>query len=122
MDIIKRQVRVAEIGAAAMSAGFTELGSQGGLGTATGLINAVGSSDLATLKREFDTARTLATQQERLSRLEGQQYSQIEAVNAAIARNQGAILQSQQRAARETARFGGASGLTSASLRGSTEI
>jgi hypothetical protein len=122
MDIIKRQVRVAEIGAAAVNAGFTELGSQVGLGAATGLINAVGTSDLGTLKKEFDAARTLATQQERLSRLEGQQYSQIEAVNAAIARNQGAILQSQQRAARETARFGGASGLTSASLRGDTEI
>jgi hypothetical protein len=122
MDIIKRQVRVAEIGAAAVNAGFTELGSQVGLGAATGLINAVGTSDLGTLKKEFDAARTLATQQERLSRLEGQQYSQIEAVNAAIARNQGAILQSQQRAARETARFGGTSGLTSASLRGDTEI
>jgi hypothetical protein len=122
MDIIKKQVRTAEIGAAAMSAGFTELGSQVGLGTATGLIDAVGTSDYGTLKKEFGAAKTLATQQERLSRLEGQQYSQIEAVNAAIAQNQGAILQSQQRAARETSRFGGRSGVTSTSLRGDTEI
>jgi hypothetical protein len=122
MDIIKKQVRVAEIGAAATRAGFTELGSQVGLGTAAGLIDAVGTSDYGTLKKEFGAAKTLATQQERLSRLEGQQYSQIEAVNAAIAQNQGAILQSQQRAARETSRFGGRSGVTSTSLKGTEGI
>jgi hypothetical protein len=122
MDIIKKQVRTAEIGAAAMSAGFTELGSQVGLGTTTGLIDAVGTSDYGTLKKEFGAAKTLATQQERLSRLEGQQYSQIEAVNAAIAQNQGAILQSQRRASREAARFGGRSGVTSTSLKGTEGI
>lgn len=122
MDIIKKQVRTAEIGAAAMSAGFTELGSQVGLGTATGLIDAVGTSDYGTLKKEFGAAKTLATQQERLSRIEGQQYSQIEAVNAAIAQNQGAILQSQRRASREAARFGGTSGVTSTSLKGTEAI
>jgi hypothetical protein len=122
MDIIKKQVRLAEIGAAAQSAGFTELASQAGLGAATNLIGAVGTTDLGGLKKEFGAARTLATQQERLARLEGQQYSQIEAVNAAIAQNQGAILASQRRASRETARFGGGSGLTSSSLRSDTGI
>jgi hypothetical protein len=122
MDIIKKQVRLAEIGAAAKVAGFTELASQAGLGAATNLIDAVGTTEYGALKKEFGAAKTLATQQERLSRLEGQQYSQIEAVNAAIAQNQGAILQSQQRAARETSRFGGRSGVTSTSLKGTEGI
>ena len=123
MDIIKKQVRTAEIGAAAKSAGFTELASQAGIGTAGNLIDAVGTSDYGTLKKEFGAAKTLATQQERLSRIEGQQYSEIEAVNAAVAQNQGAILASRRRAERETmTRFGGASGVTSTSLKGTQNI
>ena len=123
MDIIKKQVRTAEIGAAAKSAGFAELASQTGIGTAGNLIDAVGTSDYGTLKKQFGEAKTLATQQERLSRIEGQQYSEIEAVNAAVAQNQGAILASRRRAERETmTRFGGASGVTSTSLKGTQNI
>ena len=120
MDIIKKQVRAAEIGAAATYAGFTELGGKGavGMGYAESLIGATGTADLAALKKDFGQAKTLARTQSRLAGLEGQAYNDTEAVNAAIAQEQSSILASQRRAERETKfRFGGSSGVGSTSLK-----
>lgn len=123
MDIIKKQVRAAEIGAAATYAGFTELGGKGAVGTgyAESLIGATGTADLAALKKDFGQAKTLARTQSRLAGLEGQAYNDTEAVNAAIAQEQTSILASQRRAERETKfRFGGSSGVGSTSLKSTT--
>jgi hypothetical protein len=120
MDIIKKQVRAAEIGAAATYAGFNELGGKGsvGMGYAESLIGATGTADLAALKKDFGQAKTLARTQSRLAGLEGQAYNDTEAVNAAIAQEQSSILASQRRAERETKfRFGGSSGVGSTSLK-----
>jgi len=123
MDIIKKQVRAAEIGAAATYAGFTDLGGKASLGTgyAESLIGATGTADLAALKKDFGQAKTLARTQSRLAGIEGQTYNDTEAVNAAIAQEQASILSSQRRAERETKyRFGGSSGVGSTSLKSTT--
>lgn len=123
MDIIKKQVRAAEIGAAATFAGFSDLGGKGTMGTgyAESLIGATGTADLAALKKDFGQAKTLARTQSRLAGLEGQAYNDTEAVNAAIAQEQASILASQRRAERETKfRFGGTSGVGATSLRSTT--
>jgi hypothetical protein len=123
MDIIKKQVRAAEIGAAATYAGFSDLGGKGamGMGYAESLIAATGTADLAALKKDFGQAKTLSRTQSRLAGIEGQTYNDTEAVNAAIAQEQSSILASQRRAERETKfRFGGTSGVGSTSLRSTT--
>ena len=123
MDIIKKQVRAAEIGVAATFAGFTDLGGVGqvGMGYAESLIGATGTADLAALKKDFGQAKTLARTQSRLAGLEGQTYNDTEAVNAAIAQEQSSMLASQRRAERETKfRFGGTSGVNSIPLRSTT--
>jgi hypothetical protein len=123
MDIIKKQVRAAEIGAAATFAGFSDLGGKGamGMGYAESLIGATGTADLAALKKDFGQAKTLARTQSRLAGIEGQAYNDTEAVNAAIAQEQSSILASQRRAERETKfRFGGTSGVGSTSLKSTT--
>jgi hypothetical protein len=123
MDIIKKQVRAAEIGAAATYAGFSDLGGKGTIGTgyAESLIGATGTADLAALKKDFGQAKTLARTQSRLAGIEGQAYTDTEAVNAAIAQEQSSILASQRRAERETKfRFGGTSGVGATSLRSTT--
>ena len=123
MDIIKKQVRAAEIGAAATFAGFTDLGGKAslGMGYAESLIGATGTADLAALKKDFGQAKTLARTQSRLAGIEGQTYNDTEAVNAAIAQEQASILASQRRAERETKfRFGGSSGVGSTSLKSTT--
>jgi hypothetical protein len=123
MDIIKKQVRAAEIGAAATFAGFTDLGGKGAIGTgyAESLIGATGTADLAALKKDFGQAKTLSRTQSRLAGIEGQAYTDTEAVNAAIAQEQSSILASQRRAERETKfRFGGTSGVGATSLRSTT--
>jgi hypothetical protein len=123
MDIIKKQVRAAEIGAAATFAGFSDLGGKGAMGTgyAESLIGATGTADLAALKKDFGQAKTLSRTQSRLAGIEGQAYTDTEAVNAAIAQEQSSILASQRRAERETKfRFGGTSGVGATSLRSTT--
>jgi hypothetical protein len=123
MDIIKKQVRAAEIGAAATFAGFSDLGGKGAMGTgyAESLIGATGTADLAALKKDFGQAKTLSRTQSRLAGIEGQAYNDTEAVNAAIAQEQASIMASQRRAERETKfRFGGTSGVGSSSLRSTT--
>jgi hypothetical protein len=123
IDIIKKQVRAAEIGAAATFAGFTDLGGKGevGMGYAESLIGATGTADLAALKKDFGQAKTLSRTQSRLAGLEGQAYDDTEAVSAVIAQEQSSMLASQRRAERETKfRFGGSSGVGATSLRSTT--
>jgi hypothetical protein len=123
MDVIKKQVRSAEIGAAAKAGGFTI----GAAGTVTGaraesLIDATGTKDLATLKAEFGQAGILGRTQERLAGIEGQQYDTFEAAQAVVGSDTASILASKKRAERETMfRYGGGTGISSTSLR-STEV
>jgi hypothetical protein len=120
MDIIKKQVRLAEIGAAAMDVGFATGVS---LSTAEELRGAVGEQDYQTVRSAFAQAKVLSDQQSRLARIEGTNYSQNEAIQGIVGRDIQSQMASQKRAERETmTRFGGRSGVTSTSLRGDTEI
>ena len=115
MDIIKKQVRLAEIGAAAMDVGFATGVS---LSTAEELRGAVGEQDYQTIRSAFGQAKVLSDQQSRLARIEGTNYSQNEAIQGIVGRDIQSQMASQKRAERETmTRFGGRSGVTSTSLR-----
>lgn len=108
MDVIRKQVRASEIGAAATAAKLS-LGSTGieQAAKAEGLTTQIGGEDLNTLKKEFGQAAILAQTQGRLASIEGQAYTSDTAIQAAVVGDQSALLESQKRAQREAARFGG---------------
>jgi hypothetical protein len=123
MDVIKKQVRTAEIGAAASAGGFT-IGAKGAItgARAESLIDATGTKDLAQLKAEFGQAGILGRTQARLAGIEGQGYDTFEAAQAVVASDAASIMASKKRAEREAIfRFSGGSGVSATSLR-STEV
>lgn len=115
MDVINKQVRAAEIGAAGDLYNFNL-----NQGEAESFINAAGTADLNALKQEFGKARLLSTTQSRLSQIEGFDYKDTEAVATVLGNDQLKMLESQKRAAREVARFSGTSGVGVQSLRNNT--
>jgi hypothetical protein len=117
MDVINKQVRASEIGAAAETYKFDI-----DKAAAESFIAATGSTDLNTLKQEFGKARLLATTQSRLSQIEDGKYSDTEAVSTILNNDQQKLLESQQRAMREQARFAGSGGVGNYSLRESSGI
>lgn len=117
MDVVKKQIRASELGAAAQMYQF-DLSKA----VAESYINVSGTSDLNTLKESFGKARLLADTQTRLSQIEGTQYNELEAVAAQLGQDQLRQLESQRRALREQARFAGQSGVTTASLRKESTI
>lgn len=122
MDLVQKQARAAEIGAAAAASGFSFGEGQVGAGVAESFVNAAGTEDLQTLKVDFGKARQMATTQGRLAQIEGENYRDLDAITAVLAQDQAQIMQSQRRAAREVARFSGSGGTTGASLRRETSI
>jgi len=120
MDVIKKQVRLAEIGAAGLSAGFKTAVS---MPVAEELRGAVGEQDYQTIQQSFEQAKYLADQQSRLARIEGTAYSELEAIRGTVGKDIQSQLASQKRAEREViTRFGGRSGVTSTSLKSSDLI
>lgn len=119
MDIIKKQIRTTEIGAAATKAGFANQVNAAYAGT---LIGAVGESTYAQISNEFQRARQLANSQRRLAQIENQAYSDLEAVSAVVGDEVNAALASERRAAREVARFGTRGGITGTSLGTTAQI
>jgi hypothetical protein len=115
MDVIRKQVRVSEIGAAAATAGFNR--DLIGTTQAEALISPTGDTSYNQLRASFFRARQLANTQRRLSQIEGQQYSDLEAVGAVVGGQGQLLLESEKRAQREAARFGQRGGLTAGSLR-----
>jgi hypothetical protein len=122
IDIIKRQARAAEIGAKAAKSQFDFGQTKEGAGVAESFINAAGTMDLQSLDVAFQQSRQLAANQGKLAQIEGADYNDLQAVSAILGKDQAAILDSQRRAAREAARFGGGSGLGSGSLKRETAI
>ena len=120
MAIIKKQVRTSEIGAAAASAGFAR--DLMGISNIETLLPAVGETAYAGLRTEFQRARQLAQSQRRLAQIEGQQYSDLEAIGAVVGDDATKMLASERRAQREAARFSTRGGVTGASLAGPTAI
>lgn len=124
LDIIQRQARAAEIGAKAAKSKFDFGTTEGtaGSGVAESFINAAGTMDLQSLDVTFQQARGLADTQASIAATEGAAYNDLSAVSAILGKDQAAILDSQRRAARATAKFSGSSGLGSGSLATATSI
>jgi LysM repeat protein len=117
MDVVKKQIRASEIGAAAQMYQFDL--SQA---NAESYINVSGTSDLNALKESFGKARVLANTQSRLASIEGTNYSELEAVASTLGQDQIRQLESQRRALREQARFAGQSGISASSLKTESTI
>jgi murein DD-endopeptidase MepM/ murein hydrolase activator NlpD len=118
MDIVKKQIRASEIGAAAEMYKF-DLDKA----AAESYINVSGTVDLNSLKESFGRARILAETQTRLASIEGDKnYSELQAVATTLGNDQQRMLESQRRALREQARFAGQSGVSSSSLRTESSI
>jgi hypothetical protein len=117
MDIINKQVRASEIGAAAEMYQFNV-----DKAAAESYVNVAGSADLNSLKQSFGKARLLADTQSRLSSIEGGKYNELESVATILGQDSVRMLESQRRALREQARFAGQSGITSSSLKTESSI
>lgn len=122
LDIIQRQARAAEIGAKAAKSKFDFGTTKEGYGVAESFINAAGTMDLQSLDVAFQQARGLANTQASIAATEGAAYNDLSAVSAILGKDQAAILDSQRRAARATAKFSGSSGLGSGSLASPSSI
>jgi hypothetical protein len=122
LDIIQRQARAAEIGAKAGKSKFEFGMTKEGAGVAESFINAAGTMDLQALDISFQQARQLANTQTSIAATEGASYNDLSAVSAILGKDQAALLDSQRRAARATARFTGSSGLGSGSLKRESAI
>lgn len=117
MDIINKQVRASEIGAAAEMYQFNV-----DKAAAESYVNVAGSADLNSLKQSFGKARLLADTQSRLSSIEGGKYNELESVATILGQDSVRMLESQRRALREQARFAGQSGITGSSLKTESNI
>jgi len=120
MAIIKKQVRTAEIGAAAAAAGFAK--DLMNIDYSQTLVPITGEKNYLTLRNEFQRAQQLSKAQRRLAQIEGQQYSDLEAIGGIVGADTEQLLQSQRRAARETARFAQKGGISGTSLKETTTI
>jgi len=117
LPLIQKQAKAAMFVGLGRSAGFrfTDMTSQRAeaiAGTET-----YAKLTEAELKRGLAQAGQLRQTQQRLSQIEGMTYNEQEALSAVIESSPEALLASQQRAQRETARFGARGGITGASLR-----
>jgi len=119
LPILQKQAKAAAIAGIGKVSGFSQFGKDEAIATASNAAYAnLSESDLV---KNFGVAANLRDTQQRLSYLENNNYSDREALQAVIESDQQAILASQRRAAREVARFGGSSGLGSASLKTGSE-
>ena len=118
--LLLKQARAAEIAGIAKTAGFNVFTNTEAQGLAEQ--DVYKNMNLSDLTTAIGKAGTLAETQKRLAYIEQGTYSDREALQATIEADQQALLASQRRAARETARFSGSSGLSSGSLRQSSGI
>jgi len=120
IDLAKKQVRTAELGAAAQAASKQLFGL---INTTQfeQMIPDVEGQGYGQLKASFGQAATLAETQRTMAEIEGDKnYSNLQAVEAQVQGKQTAITESQKRALRAQARFGGSSGIDRYSLGSST--
>jgi hypothetical protein len=122
LSLIQKQAKASQFVGLAKASGFQLTGL-----TATGAEAIAGSEAYAKLsenqlQQQLGQAGELRRTQSRLAGIEGQKYNEQEALNAVIVGSPEALLASQQRAARETARFSARSGLTETSLKSSSLV
>ena len=117
--LLLKQARAAEIAGLAKTVGFNAFTNTEAQSLAEQ--NVYKNMNIGDLTTAIGKSGTLADTQKRLAYLENQSYSDREALKATIESDQQAILASQRRASRETARFGGSTGIGSASLKTGSE-
>ena len=120
IDLVKKQVRVAEIGAAAVAAGFKPTTISTTYGET--LVPDTGDKSFNTIRAEFQKAKQLSDAQRSLAQIEGQTYSDVEAIEGVVGGDTQKLLASQQRAEREIARFSSRGGVTGSSLGSSINV
>jgi hypothetical protein len=120
IDLVKKQVRVAEIGAAATAAGFEE--DTMGINYSETLVPRTGEKTYNTIRTEFQRAKQLSDAQRRLAQIEGQDYSELEAISGVVGGEAESLLASQKRAQREVSRFSARGGVTGSSLASQVTI
>ena len=120
IDLVKKQVRVAEIGAAAVGAGFKPTTISTTYGET--LVPDTGDKSFNTIRAEFQKAKQLSDAQRSLAQIEGQTYSDVEAIEGVVGGDTQKLLASQQRAEREIARFSSRGGVTGSSLGSSINV
>jgi hypothetical protein len=120
LPLLEKSAKTAEIAGIGKTYGFNEFGMAEA--EALGVKDTYAKLSQSDMTKAFGRASQLAATQSRLAYLEQGQYSDREALAATIEGDQQAILASEKRAQREQARFGGSSGLSSASLRTGSNI
>lgn len=111
-SVIKRQVRAAEIGAAAQRAQYSITEQE-----AQRLQSYVTETETyASLANRFQTAQEIQQNQEKLAAIEGTQLAGDIGIKSVIEKETASLLESQKRAEREKARFAGAAGTSQVSL------
>ena len=102
------------------------MGANAGVGTGMGAgewegyAEALTDSSRTTVQGAISGAQSLLTQQSRLAKLEGDQFTDKDALDVAVKQDAKKTLKSQRRAEREKTRFSGTQGVASRSLGGST--
>ena len=120
LPLLEKSAKAASIAGIGKTYGFNEFGMAEA--EALGVKDTYAKLSQSDMTKAFGRASQLAATQSRLAYLEKGQYSDREALAATIEGDQQAILASEKRAQREQARFGGSSGLSSASLKTATNI
>jgi hypothetical protein len=120
LPLLEKSAKTAEIAGIGKTYGFNEFGLAEA--EALGVKDTYAKLSQSDMTKAFGRASQLAATQSRLAYLEKGAYSDREALAATIEGDQQAILASEKRAQREQARFGGSSGLSSASLRTGSNI
>jgi hypothetical protein len=120
LPLLEKSAKTAEIAGIGKTYGFNEFGMAEA--EALGVKDTYAKLSQSDMTKAFGRASQLAATQSRLAYLEKGAYSDREALAATIEGDQQAILASEKRAQREQARFGGSSGLSSASLRTGSNI
>lgn len=120
IDLAEKQVRTAELGAAAQAASKQLFGSISA-NQLESMIPDVERQTYGQLKSSFGQAATLAETQRTMAEIEGDKnYSNLQAVEAQVQGKQTAITESEKRALRARARFSGTSGIDRNSLSSTT--
>ena len=122
LSLIKKQAQAARFVGFGRGAGFQLKGITAGQAENIAGTEAYAKLSEQQLAQALGQAGQLRATQSRLAGIEGQAYSEEEALKAVIEGSPEALLASQQRAQREGARFSARGGITGTSLRSTTAI
>lgn len=121
IDLAKKQVRAAELGAAATAASKQLFGSISANQLESMIPDVDERLSYGQLKSSFGQAATLAETQRTMAEIEGDKnYSNLQAVESVVQKKEKAMTESEKRALRARARFAGTSGIDRNSLSSST--